>query len=167
MYRKVTALVVPLFFAAISIAQADTFTVPTDVPFASGVDVTDAVRNECTLQTRLPQFIAEGAEKGVDVVLGDAPAENATGKVLQLEFTNILGFGGGAWSGPKSVTVSGKLYENGQLIGSFVASRYSTGGAFAGFKGTCSILGRCVKTLGTDIARWLKKPAMDSRLGNA
>ena len=167
MYHKATVLLASLFFTTISIAQAETFTVPTKVPFADGIDVTDAVRNECALGTRLPQFIAESAERGVEVVLGDAPVENAKGKVLRLEFTHILGFGGGAWSGPKSVTVSGKLYQNGEVIGSFVASRYSTGGAFAGYKGTCSILGRCIKTLGVDIAHWLQGPTMNARLGNA
>ena len=166
MNRKIAAFAAPLFLAGISIAEAETFTVPREVPFAVGVDVTPAVRAECTLDTRLPQFIVDGAGRGVDVVIADT-TENVTGKVLQLEFTNILGFGGGAWSGPKSVTVTGKLYENGQLIGSFVASRYSTGGAFGGFKGTCSILGRCIETLGVDIGRWLQSPAMDSRLGNA
>ena len=167
MYHKAIALLASLFFAAISIAQAETFTVPTKAPFADGIDITDAVRKECMLETKLPQFIVEGAERGVDVVLADAPAENATGKVLRLEFTHILGFGGGVWSGPKSVTVSGKLYENGKVVGSFVASRYSTGGAFGGYKGTCSILGRCIKTLGIDIAHWLESPTMDARLGNA
>ena len=167
MHYRIAVLAAPLLLAVVAIARAETITVPAEVPFAAGIDVTEAVRNECTLQTRLPKFIVDGAERGVDVVIGDTAAENASGKVLQLEFTNILGFGGGAWSGPKSVTVTGKLYENGQLIGNFVASRYSTGGAFGGFKGTCSILGRCIETLGVDIGRWLKSPTMDARLGNA
>ncbi len=40
-------------------------------------------------------------------------------------------------------------------------------GAFGGFKGTCSILGRCIEALGKDIATWLKDPEMDSQLGDA
>ena len=40
------------------------------------------------------------------------------------------------------------------------------GGAFGGYKGTCSILGRCIKTLGSDIAKWLANPTMDAKLGN-
>jgi hypothetical protein len=166
MRHQVAVFAASVLLTVASIARAETITVPAEVPFAEGLDVTNAVRTECTLQTRLPQFIVDGAGRGLDVVIGDTAAATS-GKVLQLEFTNILGFGGGAWSGPKSVTVTGKLYENGQLIGNFVASRYSTGGAFAGFKGTCSILGRCIETLGVDIARWLAKPTMDARLGNA
>lgn len=65
------------------------------------------------------------------------------------------------------MTVHGELRENGEITGTFTATRYSTGGAFGGFRGTCSILGRCVKTLGSDIAKWLKRPTMDALLGNA
>ncbi|MEJ2404442.1 MAG: hypothetical protein P8171_09165 [Candidatus Thiodiazotropha sp.] len=44
-----------------------------------------------------------------------------------------------------------ELFENGKKIGSF--------------KGTCSILGRCVKALGKDISEWLINPTMNARLG--
>jgi len=59
------------------------------------------------------------------------------------------------------------LKENGEVIGSFTGARYSGGGAFGGFKGTCAILGRCIETLGKDIATWLKDPTMNAMLGNA
>lgn len=137
--------------------------VVTPVPFSDGSGATGAVKAECTLDTRLPIFIEESA-KGVDVVLGKEPAE---GTVLKLEFTNVMGAGGGAWSGAKSVTVRGELYENGELTGSFTATRFSGGGAFGGFKGTCSILGRCIKAIGQDIAMWLRNPTMNARLGDA
>lgn len=168
MLRKIAFLTAPLL--AISVAQAETFTVPAEVPFADGIDVTTAVKTECALPTRLPQFIAEGAKEaaaGVDVVIGDTTTDNAPGKVLRLEYTKIIGYGGGIWSGKKSVTVTGELYENGKLVGNFLALRYSGGGAFGAYKGTCSILGRCIKTLGADIAHWLQKPTMDARLGDA
>ncbi len=51
-------------------------------------------------------------------------------------------------------------------MGSFVAARYSTGGAFGGYRVTCSILGRCIKALGKDIAGWLKSTTMDAALGD-
>ena len=167
MQQRLTALIAPILIVACSVAQAETFTVPAEVGFADHVIVSEAVLNECTLQTRLPTFIEDGAGRNVEIVITDEPLDDVTGKVLRLEYINILGAGGGAWSGPKSVTVSGELWENGEVIGSFVASRYSTGGAFGGFKGTCSILGRCIRALGTDIARWLRSPTMDARLGDA
>jgi len=40
------------------------------------------------------------------------------------------------------------------------------GGAFGGFKGNCSVLGRTVKALGEDIAGWLTHPDKDGLLGD-
>lgn len=135
------------------------------VNFGKELFVPPAVRAECRLDTQLPEFIESFARNaGVNVIkTGAAPG---AGRVLKLEYTNIVGTAGGAYSGAKSVTVEGKLYENGKLIGSFTGRRVSGGGAFAGYKGTCSILGRCVKALGQDIARWLEAPSMNARLGD-
>lgn len=150
-----------------SVAEDAVYNVVSPVPFANDSGATGKVKAECTLETRLPQFIAEAARRGVDVIVGPAPEEGAAGKFLYIEFIHVLGAGGGAWSGPKSVTVTGELIENGEVIGSFTASRYSTGGAFGGYKGTCSILGRCIKAMGKDIAAWLRSPTMDAQLGDA
>ena len=38
--------------------------------------------------------------------------------------------------------------------------------AFATFKGTCSILGRCVKALGRDVSEWLQHPSERAVLGD-
>jgi hypothetical protein len=65
------------------------------------------------------------------------------------------------------MTVEGVLRDNGREIGSFTAIRYSGGGVFGGYKGTCAIVGRCAKTLGKDIANWLENPQKGSKLGNA
>jgi hypothetical protein len=65
------------------------------------------------------------------------------------------------------MTVKGQLYENGKEADSFRAKRFSTGGMFAGFKGTCSIIGRCTKAIGEDIARWLEVPTANAKLGDA
>ena len=168
--RQILLAVISTTFAFMSLASnaEDTvYTVVSPVPFAEGSGASSDVKATCTLDTRLPQFIEDAAKRGVKVVISGDPGEGVEGKVLYLEFTHILGAGGGAWSGPKSVTVRGELIENGEVIGSFTAARYSQGGAFGGFKGTCAILGRCVKTLGKDIAEWLKNPTMHAMLGNA
>ncbi len=150
-----------------AIASAQEVQVPAEVKFSADANVREAVINECNLQTKLPSFIRTYGEKnGIDVVLSDkALNKKQKGRVLLLEITHVNGAGGGPWSGAKSVDVKGKLYKNGKLIGSFTASRYSGGGMFAAYKGTCSILGRCVKTLGKDIAKWLKNPSKNARLG--
>jgi hypothetical protein len=65
------------------------------------------------------------------------------------------------------MTVRGQLYDRGRQIGSFRAKRYSTGGAFGAFKGTCAIIGRCTKALGQDIATWLAAPSQNAEIGDA
>ncbi len=141
------------------------------VPYAANSGVTTAVMAECLINRQLPEFI-ESYASGYDIaVVRDSKKatqkSKVSGKILELEFSQVYGMGGGAWSGAKSVTVTGTLKENGKTVGSFVGTRVSGGGAFGGYKGTCSILGRCVKALGDDIARWMKAPTMNARLGDA
>jgi len=167
MRKSITMLVAASLMSMAAYAEDVTYTVMSPVPFSETSNATKEVKGSCTLETRLPQFIADAAKRGVTVVIAADDGAEVEGKVLYLEFTHILGTGGGAWSGSKSVTVRGELKENGEVIGSFIGSRYSGGGAFGGFKGTCDILGRCIKTLGKDIAGWLKNPTMNAMLGNA
>jgi len=148
-------------------ATAETYTLSSAVPFADGSGASDQVESECKLESKLPGFIKSAAKRGITVVLNDGPLDDVEGKVLFIEITHILGTGGGAWSGPKAVSAKGELREAGEVIASFNSTRYSTGGAFGGFKGTCSILGRCVKSMGKDIAKWLNNPTMDANLGDA
>jgi hypothetical protein len=156
-----------LMMAVVQVAQAqDAVTIPIPLDFSENSGASHEVESECMLQSKLPQFIKDYSRK-VDVNLVDDAGDNAQGRVLTIEIINVLGAGGGAWSGSKAVTVKGELTENGEVVGTFTAARYSSGGAFGGFKGTCAILGRCVKSMGKDIAGWLVKPTMDARLGNA
>lgn len=167
-FKRTTFFIATLsILATTAIASAQEVKVPAEIKFSADANVREAVVNECNLQTKLPGFIRTYGEKnGIDVILSDkALNKKQKGRVLLLEITNVNGAGGGAWSGAKSVNVKGSLYENGKFIGNFTASRYSGGGMFAAYKGTCSILGRCVKTLGSDIAKWLKKPRKNAHLG--
>jgi hypothetical protein len=131
------------------------------IPYAKGVEVRQAVRDQCRLETKVPGFVAE---YGSDVVLVD---QLGGGRVLELAITQVHAPGGGAFSGSKWMTVTGTLREGGRVTGTFRAKRYTTGGAFAAFKGTCSIIGRTTKAIGRDIAAWLENPGMDSKLGDA
>ncbi|WP_303903331.1 hypothetical protein [Thiohalomonas denitrificans] len=148
-------------------ALAKAVVINSTTPYRKGVSVPAAVQRECTLQTQLPDFIESYAEKAGVAVASVNSASSKKGRVLDMEIIHIVGSGGGAWSGAKSVSVEGKLYTDGKLTGTFTATRHSGGGLFGGYKGTCSILGRCVKALGQDISRWLESPYMDARLGDA
>jgi hypothetical protein len=147
----------------LSPAQADTVTIAKSVPFAEDSGATDNVKEECEMQTRLPEYIRKEGKRKVDVELAEGSLDDVAGKVLHLEITNVFAPGGGAYSGSKSVIVAGELKEDGELIASMTVRRHSLIGMMPG---TCSIMKRIVKKLGEDIAIWLAAPTMDAELGD-
>lgn len=158
-----TAIVLAsLSASAVYAADAKPVAMLKDIPFAEGLDVVQAVRDECQLGEKVVSFIVAFGKK--DVVVTDTVG---TGKYLDMKITNVFAPGGGAWSGPKWLEVSGTLKDGGKSVASFRAKRFSTGGAFGGFKGTCAILGRTTKALGKDIATWVKNPTDGATLGDA
>ena len=152
---------IALFVAGAAIAEGGAIKVAREIPVAESSDVREAVRNECKLQTKVTMFLDKYSEQ---VELVDDPS--GSGDRLELTITKVNAGGGGAWSGPKSMTVKGQLFQNGKPGPTFTASRYSGGGMFAGYKGTCSIVGRCAKTIGKDISKWLENPTDGAALGD-
>ncbi len=147
---------------------AGSITIAKQAPFAQQLSVPDAVKAECNLPTRVSVFVKEYADKSYDkVTMADSVSAKTPGQALSMKITGLTGTGGGAWSGAKHVTVEGTLWENGKIKGTFTATRYSGGGAFGGYKGTCAILGRCVKAIGKDVGGWLMAPGMNAQLGDA
>lgn len=158
------ALAGGMLLLATATQAANVLNIPSPT-FSASSGANDNVKAECELPQKLASFIKDNAKGAYEEVnVGDA-ATTGTGRTLKIEFTNVLGVGGGAWSGPKSVTIQGTLTEGDKVIGTFLGRRTSTGGAFGGFKGTCAIIGRCVKTLGSDVGKWLQGPSMDAKLG--
>ncbi|MCK5889467.1 MAG: hypothetical protein KAG19_05945 [Methylococcales bacterium] len=128
--------------------------------------IRQAIKNECKLEDRLAQSIEQFASKQFAEINTDSSLAQKDAKVLTIEIEQVQGGGGGAWSGAKSVLINGELTQNGKVLGTFSARRYSGGGMFAAYKGTCAILGRCTKTLGKDVAKWLENPEKNSALGD-
>lgn len=115
----------------------------------------------------LPDFLAQYArEKGITVNFASQVEAGSPGRVLVMEFADVVSDGNAFLGHHKSVTVKGKLYQDGKQLGSFKGRRNSMGGAFGGFKGACSVLGRSVKALGEDIAGWLAAPSEGAQLGD-
>lgn len=152
-----------LLLAGAAPAQAGSVKVKRTIPFSEGSGASDAVKSECQLETKVPAFLAQFS-KSVELVDGSL---GSAGRVLELSISEVHAPGGGAFSGAKSMSVTGTLRQDGKKIGSFTARRYSGGGVFGGYKGTCGIVGRCAKAIGKDISRWLENPQMDSKLGDA
>src|SRR6185369_16828027 len=138
----------------------------TAAPAASGIHVSPItpvaasvnaakVLDECHLQTLLPQLIAE---RNPDVVLSDAPGAMK----LELSIVDIHAPSGGMFSGPKWVTVDGKLLQGKTVKGSFVAKETSMASATA-----CGMLSKVVTVLAGDISAWLASPSKGAMLGHA
>jgi len=159
-----------------SVAWAETqITVLSDIPFKKGSNILDAIKKECSLGAKLSDFIKESAaEKGIKVNQG-----GKLGGGNQL-IVNILSASAkksverGGWGslssalsggGTSYVSIEGTYIKNGKKVGTFRGQRSSGGGFAGGFKGNCSLLGRCIKALGDDVATWLQDPEMDSRIG--
>ncbi len=133
-------------------------------PWATDARVPPKVREQCGLETRIPRAIAD---RSSEVELVDGAPDRARGRALALSIGDVHAPGGGAFSGPKWAEVRGELTESGKLIGSFRAKRFTTGGAWGVFQGTCSILGRVADALGQDIAAFLESPRLNAELGDA
>jgi hypothetical protein len=132
--------------------------------WAPDAQVPEKVRAECAFESRLASAVAE---RSTDVELVTGQTSRAQGRVLELSIHEVHAPGGGAFSGPKWATVRGELYESGKLIGSFRDRRYTTGGVWGSFQGTCTMLGRIANAMGQDIAAFLTSPRMDAQLGDA
>lgn len=151
----IQASVCVLVLGVPALAGAAGVKVPRTIDFATAAPVRSAIRQQCNLQTIVPAAVAQNSP--------DATLVDGRGN-LSLEITEVHGPGGGPFSGPKWMAVTGKLHQGSKVLGSFRAKRLSTGGFV---RGTCATLGRCAQTIGRDIAAWLKAPTMDAELGDA
>lgn len=136
------------------------------IGYAADANVRQAVKKECQLPEKLTDFIRNYANDQYATVSTGSGHAAKNAQILQVEIIDTSGAGGGAWSGGKMVMIEGKLTQNGKVLGDFKGRRFSGGGMWGQYKGTCAILGRCVKALGKDVANWLSDPESGAILGD-
>ena len=140
--------------------------VPEEAPFQEGLHVRGHIKTECNLEVYVANDIAAEANRVYQQVVREKPKSGKYHE-LSLEIIGAAGAGGGAWSGPKDMEIKGILKDQGgRVIGNFTARRYSTGGFMAGVKGTCTILRRCSRAIGKDVATYLIEPTTSAHLGD-
>lgn len=151
-----------------SFSMANPISVQSVIPYSADSKIAKNIRNECTkLGSQFAQFTQQFGKKfEVDVQLADTIDTAAKGRVLQMEITEAVSMGNAFMGHQKYAAAKGTLYEDGKKVASFEARRQSMGGAFAGYKGSCSVLGRTVKAMGKDVAQWLKAPTDEAALGD-
>ena len=138
------------------------------VTFEEHLQLRDAVKNECKLLTKLPAFVKSYASDQYASISTES-ANTKTGDHLFIQIVEITNSKKNLWTGQgvgQYIGVEGYLMKKGKKVASFKGRRSTTGGFMGGYKGTCALLGRCTKTLGKDIASWLKNPVDNARLGN-
>ena len=158
----------PLLAAALLLACGSAFAGDTGVklqapvPYAEDNDISNAIKAECGIGQQLAEFVKQYSK--VPVELTSQPGTE--GRVLQLEIVDAVSMGNAFMGHQKFTKVRGTLFQDGQKVASFTGRRNSMGGAFAGFKGSCSVLGRTVEVLGKDIGGWLAAPEDGASLGD-
>jgi hypothetical protein len=135
------------------------------ITFQNEALVEKAIVTDCDLPTiQFNELNKFSSKFGIALSLPTQEA-NTSGRVLQIQIANAIASGNAFIGHHKQLTLVGKLLENGTEVASFSAMRSSGGGAFAGFKGSCSVLHRCATTLGKDVGEWLRSPVPNARLG--
>jgi len=127
------------------------------VELSDAAGATSAVREQCGLQTGLPEWVAAAA-KDVQLVEGHPQG----GRVLELKIIEIHAPGGGPFSGPKWMLVGAELKEGGRTVATARGKRVTA----EPFGGTCGQLGKVGRAIAVDIAAWLANPTAGAELGD-
>lgn len=143
-------------------------TIQKSIPYAQNNAIADNIKSECDLNNKLSNFIqSASATHSINVTQKDEIAKEDQGQVLIVEIVDAISSGNAFIGHNKFTKIKGELYTDGALTGSFIGTRHSGGGAFGGWKGSCAVLGRTVKALGSDVAKFLTAPGMNARLGES
>ncbi len=151
----------------VSATHAEGIKVISSTPYQEGHDIRNKIINECTnLGSKLAKFTKSySSKKGIDIELVDSLDTSDKGKVLKLEISDAVSQGNAFIGHRKFVEIRGSLWKDGKKVASFDGQRSSGGGFGAGYKSSCAVLGRCVKTLGKDISAWLENPQDGASIG--
>jgi len=155
-----------LFFVVVACVTAasaraeDIVLVSSLIPYENADTASEDVRKECNWNTTMPGYLARKS-KGL-VQVAEQSIDAVTGKKLMIVATSVYTTGGGRFSGPKWLTLEGKLTEEGKLLGTFQARRRTSSGSMR----ACGTLDSLSEDLAGDILRWLKTPSLNANLGD-
>lgn len=152
---------IPLLALAMSVSAISATPARLQLPvtYHPNAGVVDSVRNECQIEDMLGRRIGDAVGRAESMPAAEGETVLIDDSRLRIQITHVLGVGGGAWSGPKAITVQAEILEGGKTVRQTKITRWSVGGVFGAFKGTCTILERCANAITKDLVRWVRNPA--------
>ncbi|WP_157760750.1 hypothetical protein [Hydrogenovibrio halophilus] len=144
-----------------------TITIARVTDIQSGPHISQAALNECELQTQFPELLTQkAAEKGITVQTTTDFDQTEKGYQLAARYDQIISEGNPFIGHRKFTQIHLTLYKDGDKLAEADLGRHSGGGMFAGYKSSCSVLGRTVEANAEDATLWLQTPVDKARMGN-
>lgn len=131
------------------------------ITYMANAEAVEGTKRDCKIEEMLSSRIGPMLAKQYKIDKGtiDLGADPAGDKVLRVQITHVLGAGGGAWSGPKAITVLAELLDGGTVVHYTKINEWTTGGVFGGYMGTCAILERSANAITKDLNEWVQNPS--------
>ncbi len=178
-----SGLAVPCLSSTSALAADAPIAIAILIPYAEKAEVRDSIREDCGLSSRLSKsVVARSLKKNITMVrLGnsdeeransDAPGVSEPGSAppprrdLELRITDAIETSGGLLP-THSLSIDGVLKKDGKVVGTFVGTRFARASFIPFRRGECAVLSEAVRLLAKDVVRWVKKPSLDARLGDA
>jgi hypothetical protein len=172
-----------LFTPAAEAAEDGAIAISTLIPYAENAEIRDSIRQECGLSSRLSKSILRrSVKKKIPMIrlgnpnetlpaqdeLGSPNAETSTEshRTLELRINDAIETSGGLFP-THSLSIDGVFKVDGRIVGTFVATRFARASFIPFRRGECAILSEAATLLAKDVVKWIKKPTLDSRLGDA
>ncbi|MEN3110009.1 hypothetical protein ACFONG_12270 [Uliginosibacterium paludis] len=138
--------------------------VATEVLIAHADAINDTVRDDCQFQTALVTRLVKAFNESdrpsrARLEARSIDIEQYSGRRLILRVNNVHALGGGGFSGPKWMNMSGELRDGKLLVGSFHSHTTSGRGVT-----TCRSVDALIEKTVELISEWLSDPVIDADL---
>ena len=171
--RLVALLAVVFLSSSAARAADDPIAIPTLIPYAEKAEVRGSIREDCGLSAKLSKQILQRSlkKKRVSVIRVGNLSEGRNGEApprrnLDLRITDAIETTGGLLP-TYSLSIDGVLKEEGRVAGTFVGTRFGRASFIPFRRGECAVLAEAVRLISKDVVKWMRKPRLDARLGDA
>jgi len=169
--RLAVRLLLLLAIAGPAVA-AEEIHIATLIPYADNAEIRPSIREDCGLGSKLSKaLVRRGEKKQVTLVrVGNLEQvkedENALGRSLELRISDAIQTSGGFFP-THSLSIDGVFKADGRIVGTMEGTRFAAASFIPFRRGECAILSEAVRLLAKDVIRWVKKPKLEARIGDA